>query len=131
PADREAQTPVSLLHHVHAGDAERVEEIVRIYHCRHPDRTRLVEIGRSHLDRPILALYIGRDVEVWHDQPSVILNGGHHGAEIMSTLFVLDAVGTLLEDDSPATRRILDELVVVAVPLVNPDGNYLASKRLV
>jgi hypothetical protein len=88
-----------------------------------------VELGRSHLGHPVLAMYIGRDVAVSHDKPTILLNGGHHGAELMSTWFVLDAIGTLLEDDSPATQRILDELVVVAVPLVNPDGNYLTTRK--
>jgi hypothetical protein len=68
-------------------------------------------------------------VHLGDDKPTMLLNGGHHGSEFLSTLFVLDAIGTLLEDASRSTKRVLDELAVVAVPLVNPDGNHLTMSH--
>lgn len=124
----QSTAPVSRMHRGHAGDAAQVERILHAYRCRHPELTRLVEIGRSHLGRPLLALFIGRDLDGERDRPTMLLNGGHHGSEFLSTLFVADAIGTLLEDEGPEMQRILDELVVVAVPLVNPDGSHLTTK---
>ncbi len=124
--------PISLMHHVHSGDAARVNLILERYRCRYPDRTSLVTIGESHGGLPLLALYLGSSMPapaLAHDRPTVLLHGGIHGAEVMSTLFVFDAIAGLLESDDPDVAAILEQLVVVAVPLLNPDGNHLSANH--
>jgi hypothetical protein len=94
---------------------------------RHPRQSRLITLGRSHEGRPVLGLIIGQGVGPAADgtaralrRPAVLLTGGIHGAEHLSVAVVLDAAEALLDGAGPAGA--LDELLVLCVPLVNPDG---------
>jgi hypothetical protein len=124
-----------------------VEATLRGYHARFPRLTRLVALGRSHEGRTIWGLAIGRGVNK-HDgrrdgrrdgRPAVLLNGTHHGVELVSIDMALDAAevllllragetsaGDLALRRDPAldsqVKRWLDELVIWCVPVVNPDG---------
>ncbi|MFO0579657.1 MAG: M14 family zinc carboxypeptidase [Polyangia bacterium] len=115
-----------------------VEATLRDYHARFPKLTRLVELGRSHEGRTIWGLAIGRGLKRRDGRPAVLLNGAHHGVELVSIDMALDAAevlllrageigtdGQVLRRD-PAldaqVKRWLDELVVWCVPVVNPDG---------
>lgn len=114
-------------------DAGAVEAIVRAYAARFPDISRLEEIGRSIEGRPILALKISGNVQVDEDEDAVLLDGGHHGGELMSIELALDAIQQLLERyrrDAGITA-LVDGLAIWVVPLVNPDGNmhFVHSSR--
>ncbi|MBN2496534.1 MAG: hypothetical protein JXR96_18215 [Deltaproteobacteria bacterium] len=110
----------------HYKDPRMVEAILRGLARAHPKDCLLERIGRSHQGRPIWALAIGRGLAAGGkalQRPAVLLNGAHHGDEIVSVDVVLDAAQHLLaHEGDPRVRRWLDELVVWAVPLVNPDG---------
>lgn len=113
------------------------------YQARYPQLCRLVRLGDSHQGRPVWALAIGRNLRDPDDRPAVSLNGAHHGGELLSVEIVLDAIELLLTasesaggaaDPALAQRlgRFLDELVIWAVPMVNPDGVWAVlndSKR--
>lgn len=111
-----------------------VNDLLKAWHKAFPKRTLLREIGRSRQGRPIMAIAIADDVQPDDPRPSVLLNGTHHGNEPLSTEFVLDAIQDLVEPERlrelSAIRR---HLVVWAVPVVNPDGNwgfFETTKRL-
>ena len=101
---------------------QRVVALLERWASRHPDSTRLVELGRSHQGRPIMAMAIGHHLDARADRPAILLNAGHHGDENLSTQIALDAVERILERDEPGADVWLDQLVIWAVPLVNPDG---------
>ncbi len=124
--------PVAHAFREDFGNAQQIHDWLRRYHCTYPHLTDLVELGRSHQDRPILALIIGRGPRLGHHRPTFFINGAHHGSELMSSTFALDAIDQLLEHKHPAVKRWWREGVVfVVVPLVNPDGNTLyLNKRL-
>lgn len=122
-----------------------VEATLRAYHARYPKLTRLVSLGRSHEGRAIWALAIGRGLKKRDGRPAVLLNGAHHGIELLSIDLALDAAEVLLlrSGEKPVTadprpelrpdpaldkqvQRWLDELVVWCVPAVNPDGVWAA-----
>jgi Zinc carboxypeptidase len=108
-------------------DPEELEAALRAHHRRRPDLTELVVLGSTHASRPILALKIGRGLPGDLDRPAVLLNGSHHGDEPLSTEFVLDAIGHLLEPRTPEDPRVarwLDTVVIWCVPMVNPDGAW-------
>jgi hypothetical protein len=113
----------------HADDSYKdpvlVEQALRALAKRAPGLTRLVELGRSHGGRPIWALLVSDHADVDEDEPSVLLDGGHHGNELLSIEAVLDAASQLLSGygrDAELTR-VVDGAAVWCVPLVNPDGN--------
>ena len=105
---------------------DMIERLLRAYHKRYPATTELVDMGRSHEGRKLLALKISRDVATSQGKAAVLLNGAHHGNELMSSEFVLDAIDYVLtrQDRSRQVKRWLDELVIWAVPMVNPDGRW-------
>ena len=109
-----------------------VGDLLYAWQRRHPNRMRVEQIGTTLQKRPIYAVAIGNDIGASQARPTMLLNGGHHGDEPLSTEFVLDAIQTLLSSHDPGARRWLDEVVVWAVPMVNPDGNHAffeTSKR--
>lgn len=105
---------------------DAIHSLLQELHRKHPNRTRLEILGRTHDDRPLLALFMSHNLENAQHKPTLFLNGGHHGNEPLAPELVLDAITHLLDnpDNDPALDRILEHLVVVAVPLVNPDGHH-------
>ncbi|MFT7518212.1 MAG: hypothetical protein ACI9MC_000342 [Kiritimatiellia bacterium] len=108
-------------------DATMVDTIVRGYAERYPHIAKVVELGTSHRGQPILALRITDHPDKDEHEPAVLLNAGHHGAELLATEYGLDAIRTLCEgygSDARITRQV-DGLDIWIVPLVNPDGNLM------
>jgi hypothetical protein len=110
-------------------DAAMVEAIVRAFAERYPQLSRVEEIGRSRDGRPILALVISdhaNDANVDEGEPAVLLDGAHHGGELISTEIVLDAIERLLVGygNDAAMTHAVDALAIWCVPLVNVDGNH-------
>ena len=104
-------------------DPAMLEALLRAYVQRFPDLASLVELGRSVQGRPILALHLSGHKQPG-PRPSVLINGGHHGDELLSVEFALDAVQGLLEGaaSDPDVQAWLDGLDIWCVPMVNPDG---------
>lgn len=100
------------------------QALMTAFHERFPTHTRLIEIGRSHTHTPIMALAVARDIQPDDPRPSILLNGAHHGDELMSTEIVFDAMRMLLSnpDEDPRVDTWLDTFVIWLVPQVNPDG---------
>ncbi len=112
-------------------DARMIEAILRGYAERYPGICRLHTIGESHLGFPILAMRITDQPELDEGEPAVLLNGAHHGSELLSTEYALEAMRALLEGygrDAAVSRRV-DGLDIWIVPLVNPDGNWIYMRR--
>src|ERR1043166_2372906 len=100
-------------------DATMVSALLHAYAEKFPKTTRLETIGPTTDGRNVEALAIGKHID--GDVDTILLDGAHHGGELLSIEFVLDAVQQLLE--VPANASILDAATVYAVPLVNVDGN--------
>lgn len=116
-------------------NVKMVNALLEGWHRAFPTRTLLRRIGTSRQGRPIMAIAIADDITPNDPRPSVLLNGTHHGNEPMSTEFVLDAIDQLVTRNRlpRRLRNIRKQLVVWAVPMVNPDGNwgfFETSKRL-
>lgn len=77
---------------------------------------RIVEIGRSHEGRPILALALGSS------PARVLFVGLHHGRERLSADLVLRLAEHLVAARDPRTSRLVAQREAWLVPVVNPDG---------
>jgi hypothetical protein len=89
----------------------------------HPRHLTLEEAGRSFEGRPIHLLKAGagaRHVLLWSQM---------HGDEPSATPALLDVARHLATRDDPATRRIRDELTLLMVPMLNPDGAERYERR--
>jgi hypothetical protein len=118
PLARFVETPAPCLR-----PAELVESL-RALEARHTGRLRLEEIGRSFEGRPIQMVTVGsgeRRVLFWSQM---------HGDEPSATPALLDLVHLLLSrSEEPFARRILDELTLLVVPMLNPDGAEVYQRR--
>lgn len=113
-------------------DPEMVERTLEGLARRYPRHARKITLGRSHNGRPISALLIANDLQALQSEsrPSILINGGHHGNELLSIDFALDVTRQLLTQAAqgpsadPRFQRWLSTYAIWCVPLVNPDGNY-------
>ncbi len=112
-------------------DPMLVEQLLQAYHERYPTITALIEIGRTHRNRPIWALRISDDDAAAGvpdlDEPAVLFNAAHHGSELLSIEYVLDAIDTLVAGHGrdPQVTAWVEGLEIWCVPLVNVDGNHM------
>lgn len=98
---------------------EALEIALRALAARSP-RAQLVAIGGSRQGRTLWALRIGGDPR----RPAVLINGAHHGDELVSVTQTLDVATTLLDaaELDPELAAWARRLDIWIVPMVNPDG---------
>jgi len=100
-----------------------VEALLKGYQRRYPARTRLVRLATSHQGRPVWALAVSGDVATASMKPSLLIHGGIHGNEPLSTDLVFAALQALLEEsEAEGHAAWLDHFVLWFVPQSNPDG---------
>jgi hypothetical protein len=120
------------------------------------DRVRLRELGKTNNGNPFVMLEIAspdtlknldrykqlerklyfqngaptvreRD-DIFRQGKAVVLVGASiHATEVGATQMSLELVHHLVTDDSAATRKILDNAIVLLVPSLNPDGQVLVT----
>lgn len=63
----------------------------------------------------------------WNSPAVVMISGTVHATEIAASQFALELGYYLATDDSAATRHILDKVVLLLVPSLNPDGQIIVT----
>jgi hypothetical protein len=118
PDERFVQTPAPCLR---PPDLEaELRELAELY----PKSIRLQEIGRSFQDRPIFMVTLG------HGSRTVLLWSQMHGDEPSATPALLDIAHYLLSRaDEAEAASILDDLRLLMIPMLNPDGAEIYERR--
>ena len=96
---------------------------IRRLEARHPGRVGVEEVGRSVRGRPIHLLKLGRGAR------RILLWSQMHGDEPSATPALLDVAHHLLSGGAPAAGGILESLTLLMVPMLNPDGAELFTRR--
>ena len=103
-----------------------INDILWNYHKNHPDVTEMYNLGTSNQGFPILGLRITSNPSSDNKKPSILINGAHHGDELLSVLYALYNIEfTLQNQDTPQVQQWLTNLDLWFIPLVNPDGNWM------
>ena len=82
----------------------------------------LISIGQSEKGKNIWAVKLGKG------KKSILINGSHHAREWLTTLLIMkmiNAYAKAYESKSNIdgySTNILDEVSLIFVPLLNPDG---------
>jgi hypothetical protein len=118
PDERFVTTPAPCVR-----PAELATELRRLAEL-YPDRLRLTELGSSFRGRPIHLVTLG------HGARKVLLWSQMHGDEASATPALLDVTHFLLSHaDEPDAATILDELTLLMIPMLNPDGAEVFERR--
>lgn len=102
-------------------DRHMVEDLLRGYAEKYPNITRLEQIATTSRGNPVWALRVTDNPDEDEGEPAVIVCGAHHGSELLSIEYALDALDQTLRTGG----RNIKELDLWFVPLVNPDGNQV------
>jgi hypothetical protein len=97
-------------------------ERLRALEERHRGRLTLEEVGRSVEGREIHLLTLGRGPR------RILLWSQMHGDEPSATPALLDVAETLLSGD-PQWETVLENLTLLVVPMLNPDGAERYGRR--
>lgn len=82
-------------------------------------RVDVEQIGTTNLGRELWSARVGSGDRVLMVQSAI------HGNERTGTEALLGLLGKLGSSQDPATQKILDNVTLVALPMVNPDGGEL------
>jgi len=118
PDERFTSTAAPCLRHT------ELMETLQAFVDRYPGQATLAEVGQSFLGRSIQMMTIGEG------PMKVLLWSQMHGNEPSATPALVDIAHYLLgHADEPGPRAILDNLTLLMIPMLNPDGTELYVRR--
>lgn len=96
-----------------------------------------MEYGRTEQNRPLLYLKISSNTTIDIEKPTVVIEAGINPREWATIPAALNIVSKITEEEN---RSLIDDLVWIIIPVLNPDGyeythtnvsklNYLISKE--
>ncbi len=130
PADPSAETPPLSsplgAFHTHRELYDDLSALAGQY----PGLARLVTIGSSLENRPILALKISDNVAADEGEPAALFLGCHHAREWISVEVPFLLGKYLLENYAAEAeaKRLVDAAEIWIVPMVNPDGHDYSAR---
>lgn len=105
---------------LHAGLMNSMQTLEASY----PKHIRLEEAGKSYQGRSIQLLSIGRG------EKKILLWSQMHGDEPSATPALLDIASFLATHaEEPAVRSILENFTLLMIPMLNPDGAEVYTRR--
>ncbi|MCB1178959.1 MAG: peptidase M14 [Leptospiraceae bacterium] len=88
-----------------------------------PELVSYFTLGKTHGGRDIPAIRISVN-NLDESKASILFNCAHHANELVGTEHCYDIIYTLLNESEKFTK-VLENVNVWVVPIVNPDGSYL------
>lgn len=115
-----SSNPIGAFH-----TGQEIADELAALQSAYPRLARVVPVGWSLENRPVLALKVSDNPDADEGEPAVLFLGGHHAREWISIevpfLFGRRLCETYASD--PVVRRLVDAAEIWIVPMVNPDGH--------
>lgn len=111
-------------------NAEETVEKLKKINANNKKITNLILIGETNQKRKIYGLEISNHI---NDPliPVVLFDGTHHAGEVMGGEVVMDIADYMTKNQNDIeVKNWLDNLRVVIIPQVNPDGNDIVHTQL-
>ncbi|MBS1958287.1 MAG: succinylglutamate desuccinylase/aspartoacylase family protein [Bdellovibrionales bacterium] len=101
-----------------------VVQILQATAAANPKLTQLVNYGKSHGGKPLLALRVSNQLQNPAGVKRVVLTAATHGDEIITTEVLLNLMIEFITGatSNPRFAAILSKIEVDFIPVVNPDG---------
>ncbi|MCX6565862.1 MAG: M14 family metallopeptidase [Candidatus Aminicenantes bacterium] len=117
----ESSTSPIGAYHTH----QELEDDLTALQSRFPELAKIIVVGFSLENRPILALKVSDNPGADEGEPAVLFLGCHHAREWISVEIPFLFGRYLLENygSDPEVRRLVDAAEIWIVPMVNPDGH--------
>jgi len=147
------KVPISFDdYHGYTGTVKYIKDVARVY----PDITRLIEIGKSNMGRPIYVLVISNmktgttidahvklrnmrkegvknvtPMKAYQGKPGQWICGSTHGNEHTGTEVCLYIIDKLVSGYTSDTwiKKLIDDKTFYICPVVNPDGVYNSVEK--
>jgi carboxypeptidase D len=122
----EAGAPDAPSYHDHQALTDRLQQVA----AEHPEITRLVSAGDSVEGRELWWLRITDHPDAEEDEPGFKYVATMHGDEPPGTELCLYLIDELTDGygSDPRTTRLVDEVEIWIMPMLNPDGNARAQR---
>lgn len=105
----------------------QVESQLKTWVEEHPDRVSLTSIGKTHEDRDIWALRIGKAEE--GAKPGLLVTGTTHAREWNTLSTAMNVARELIEGETEQVSSIVEKAEVWVVPCLNPDGYVFSQEK--
>ncbi|WP_040204359.1 M14 family zinc carboxypeptidase [Neobacillus jeddahensis] len=125
--------PVKAHGEIVTGDklysVELLEHDLKLIQTKYQQQVIVKSIGTSHFGQPIWAAKLGKG------KKNIVIIGSHHGREWMTSTLVMKMLETYADDYKegriwPRSTKILDEVSIWFVPMLNPDGVSIQQNRI-
>ena len=133
-SSKSAFIPLTDVHYIELVDGaktityDEVAAKLKLVSSMYPSVTKLQEIGKSVEGKSLYALKVGAG------KKEVLMDASFHGREHMTTNVLMEMIDTYVKAYVNGTKiekydvkKILSEVSIVFVPMVNPDGVTLAQ----
>ena len=125
PSPLQEKTPSG--YHNYAELTQFLQDLANTY----PNLSRLISLGQSVQGRELWAIHITDNPDIEEDEPEFKYISTIHGDEPVGTELCLSLAQYLLQNytSDPHIRNLVDEISIWIVPLMNPDGRELVTRR--
>jgi|GEM_PF-817102 formylglycine-generating enzyme required for sulfatase activity len=124
PAPAPGYSAINVTNGYH--DEEAVAALLAQFETEFPALARRIQIGSTHMGRPIWALKISDNVATEDPEPRVVIDAGIHAREFAPTEVALDVIWQLLYGytNNATFASWVNGMEIYVVPCLNPDGRY-------
>ena len=110
-------------------DEEDVSLLLTEFATNFPALAQKMQIGCTHMGRPIWALKISDNVAVDEPEPRIVIDANIHANEFPGTEVALDIIWQLLYGytNNPTFASWVNGMEIYVIPCLNPDGRFLCD----
>ena len=110
-------------------DEEDISLLLTEFATNFPALAQKMQIGCTHMGRPIWALKISDNVAVDEPEPCVVVDANIHANEFPGTEVALDIIWQLLYGytNNATFASWVDGMEIYVIPCLNPDGRFLCD----